>query len=297
LVEYGITGPVEPTLSALAVHSARARKVLLAVRALERSDMAFRLERTGAVDVDDEHLLADLSGVAEWPCEGADTMVIVFSGRGYRVLLGLSVLCRALKMTGASIVYFRDLERTRYFGGVVGISADYISTSAALRSIARRRFAKRILTIGHCTGSAAALRYGLDLGAEAVLAISPRIRVPAKEALTPEACAKFAELGETIPEFFTDISALYADSANPPRATLLFGENCETDASDAMLMAKAHNVVLAGIPNYAEHDCIKHLLQRGLLAPMLNNFVASGSIGSEVLEQLRSPTFASVSEG
>ena len=142
LVEYGIIGPIEPTLSALARHSSRARKVLLAARALERSDMAFHLEHADTVDVDDEHLFAGLSGVAEWPSEGADTLVIVFSGRGYRLLLGLSVLCRALKATGASIVYSRHRERTRNFGGVVGVSTDFKSTLAALREIARRRFAK-----------------------------------------------------------------------------------------------------------------------------------------------------------
>ena len=111
----------------------------------------------------------------------------------------------------------------------------------------------------------------------------------AEEGLTPEAAAKFAELGETIPEFFADVGGLYADLPNPPKATLLFGETCEPDASDAMSMAKARDVVLAGIPDHAEHDCIKLLLQRGLLAPMLSDFVATGTIGSEVLETLRSP--------
>jgi tetratricopeptide (TPR) repeat protein len=290
LVEYGLTDVAGPVISRLQMQSPAARQLFFAIREIERLGLAQpHFADDASPDSADSQLNA-LQGFHEKPVAGSDTLLIVFAGRNNQVWMTFSLLHRILRSTGASIVYVRDLQQTWYTQGVVGLGTDYDSTVEAFKAIAARYGAKRILTLGNCTGSLGALRFGLSLGAQGVLGIAPNIRPLAT--LKPEHVARLEAVRKLLPANRKDMHTQYIEAQTRPAVALIFGEQCETDASDARFMADVPGVELAGMPDVANHHAIKDLLIRGLLEPVLREFVARGEVSPETLERIatsRSP--------
>jgi tetratricopeptide (TPR) repeat protein len=284
LVEHGMTDVVRPILSQLQAQSPVARQLILAVREIERMGLAQPLP----ADIEDSDSgvsqLESLQGFHEKPVAGSDTLLIVFAGRNNRVWLTFSLLHRILRATGASIVYVRDLQGTLYTRGVVGLGDDYESTIQALKALAARYGARRILTLGNCSGCFGALHFGLSLGAEGVLGIAPIVRPAAN--LKPEFAERVDALRKLLPANFEDIHTKYLEAAARPNVALIYSEQCEPDASDAKFMAEIPGVRIAGIPESTTHDSMKDLLIRGLLEPVLSEFVATGKVSPALLSRI-----------
>jgi tetratricopeptide (TPR) repeat protein len=284
LVGHGITEIVSPMLAELQAESPAARQLILAVREIERMGLAQPLSESGTISDSGDNQLDALQGFHEKPVAGSDTLLIVFSGRNNRTWMTISLLHRILRKTGASIVYVRDLQGSWYTQGIVGLGNDYASTTEAFRNLATRYGARRILTLGNCVGSLGALRYGLSLGAEGVLGIAPNVR-PAGD-WKPEYAARVEALRRQLPAGHKDMHTQYIEAAARPDVALIYGEQCEPDASDAKFMADVRGVTITGIPEATSHDSVKDLLIRGLLEPVLREFVADGSVSAETLKRL-----------
>jgi hypothetical protein len=195
-----------------------------------------------------------------------------------------SLLHRILRRTGASIVYVRDLQQNWYTQGVVGLGHDYDSTVEAFNAIAGRFGAKRILTLGNCTGCLGALRYGLSLGAQGVLGIAPNVRPIGT--LKPEHVARVEAIRRLLPADRKNMHTQFVEAQSRPAVALIYGEQCEPDASDAKYMADVPGVKIAGMPDVVTHDAIKDVLIRGLLEPVLREFVSRGEVSPETLERI-----------
>jgi tetratricopeptide (TPR) repeat protein len=105
-------------------------------------------------------------------CPGADTAVIVFAGAADKVALPLALFDRYLAALGLSAVYLKDFRRILFVRGVQSLGNDYGDTVAALRAIERRLNVERVCTIGNSGGGRAAIRYGIDLGADHIVSIA-----------------------------------------------------------------------------------------------------------------------------
>jgi tetratricopeptide (TPR) repeat protein len=276
LLEYGFLEPLEPSLSELAARSPRARRIQLEARALERSELTWRKSTDPT----------DLQGFIEALRPGARTIVIVFAGREERLFLGVELLHRVLRAHEVSVVYLRDLERTRYFGGVVALGSSVDATCVALRAIVARAGAERVLMIGSCMGAAAALRYGLELEAEAVLGLSPNL-TPWDGPMTLEAQSKLAAMQAIDSRFFDKIGEIVARAARRPKITLIYGASCPADAADATTLDGLAGVELVGIENYSEHNTLIQLLAHGLLAPTLTEYLTKGELNPELSDRIR----------
>ncbi|MGI8839515.1 MAG: tetratricopeptide repeat protein [Caulobacteraceae bacterium] len=290
VLSYGVTDVILETLPSLEANSAKARRFVQIARQLDRSGLSQPSWASGeSTDPEAEQLNA-LTGIAERLKPGADVLLLVFSGAMNRAFLSLDILHRILRKTGVSIAYLRDLERTLYFGGIVGLGADFNSTTEALRDLQRRSGARRLMMFGNCIGCGGALRYGLALGAEAVLGVSPRIGAAAGEALAPSTKSKLQALMGGAEGFAGDLIDLYIGAgAAAPDVTLVAGEGSEPEATFAREMsARVPGVVYAAIPDvYLE--CFGDILARGLFTPMMSSFVADGKVAPEVIEALRHP--------
>lgn len=290
LISYGVTDIILETLPRFEAKSSQARRFVQIARQLDRSGLSQPSWASSESSDQEKEQLNAVNGVVERLKPGADVLLLVFSGAMNRAFLSLDILHRVLRTTGASIIYLRDLERTVYAGGVVGLGSDFNSTTQALRDLRKRSGARRLLTFGNCIGCAGALRYGLALGAEAMLGISPRIGAPAADALAPSTKTKLQALMDVAPEYAGDLVDLYrAAGPDAPRVSLVAGEGSEPEASFARDMAaKVPGVVYAAIPGvYLE--CFGDILARGLLPPLMASFVADGEISPDVLEGLRCP--------
>jgi tetratricopeptide (TPR) repeat protein len=287
LVEYGLTEAARPVLSRLEARFPAARQLLLAVRQIDRMGLARPLSASAAGFDQSESQLMSLRGFLEMPVPGSDTMLIVFGGTNNRLWMTFSLLHRILRKTGVSVIYCRDLQRVWYASGIVGLGHDFQSTVEGFRTLAARNGATRILTLGNCIGCFGALRYGLWLGAQGVLAISPKLRLI--EELEPHLRAQLRPMHERRPAALDkNIHKEYLEVSLRPNVTLIFGEQCAGDAYVANVMADVPGVELAAIPDSSDTDSVKDLLVRDLFEPLLQNFVANGVVSQEIHTQISS---------
>jgi hypothetical protein len=100
---------------------------------------------------------------------GARKVLFVFSGLADQLQLPLPIFHRLVAPLDAHIVYLRDFDRTLYLLGMSELGADLPSTISALRDLVASIGGEEIFTFGNSAGGFAAVRYGIDLGAKAVL--------------------------------------------------------------------------------------------------------------------------------
>jgi tetratricopeptide (TPR) repeat protein len=280
LVEYGLTEAARPVLSKLEARFPAARQLLLAVRQIERMGVARPLPLSSADSDPAESQLESLRGFLEMPVPGSNTILIVFGGTNNRVWITFSLLHRILRKTGVTVVYCRDLQRIWYAGGIAGLGDDFQSTVEGFRTLITRYGATRVLTLGNCIGCLGALRYGLSLGAQGVLAVSPKLRLGGRPA--PHQRAQLRPVHERPPVQDKNIHREYLEVSSRPNVALIFGARCARDAYVANVMADVPGVTLAAIPDSSDTDSVKDLLVRGLFEPLLQDFVANGVVSQEI---------------
>jgi tetratricopeptide (TPR) repeat protein len=287
LFNYGITDIVHPALVPLEENWPGARKLALAIRELERAGLALSAGSEKTQPDPNEYQLEELKGFIEKPVANSDTMLLAFSGTNNRMSFTLSLMHRFLRKSGVSVVYVRDINRNRYLGGVVGLGNDFAETTQAFADLAKRYGAKRILTLGNCTGCLGALRYGAALGAEAILGISPALRAQRAGTIKPEHAKRLADLRGNLPANHKTLDTLFAEARQQPNVTLIYSEKYPQDAEDAQSTTAFSDVTLVPIPNAADHNGIGELLMRGLLAPLLSEFVSEGRVSAEMQTKIR----------
>lgn len=284
LVQYGLTQQAAPLLERLGPHSAAARQLLLALRQVERLGLSqnatARIDGPEPADAD----LESLCGVIEKPVPGSDTLLVVFAGTNHRMWLTFSLLHGILKKSGVSIVYARDLRQDWYARGVVGLGEDFAAGVDGLRALARRFGARRTLMLGNCVGCLAALRFGLALEADGVLALGPRMRPG--DVRGSEHRMSLSSFRHGIGLGVKKMRDRYLAANRRPRVTLIYGEHCPGDAEDARTMSAVPGVVLQAIPGSSEPDSLRDLLVLGLLDEVLLDFVAGGTVAPEILARI-----------
>lgn len=104
--------------------------------------------------------------------EGAksDTALLIFAGINDALSMPLEVFDRYVRPLDVLPIYLRDFSRLRYLKGIRSISEHYQGTIDGLRLMLREKGIKRLFTFGNCVGGFAAIRYGIELGAECIAA-------------------------------------------------------------------------------------------------------------------------------
>jgi hypothetical protein len=182
-------------------------------------------------------------GAMLWLRADAQKTVLVFSHvyggfagpmRGWS---SVALLHRFLKPHAVNAVYVRDATRCLHLAGIPGLGDDYASCVARLSNLCAQRGWREVYALGVSAGGYAALRYGLDSGARAVLSFSG----PSDLTPDPDPARRVAEyntLYKTAPGMAIDLLPLYRRSARRPRLLLCFGEGNAYDAGMARRMAE-----------------------------------------------------------
>jgi len=113
----------------------------------------------------------------------SSTAVLIFTGAGDSLAMPLPVFDRYLTPLNLTPIYLRDFHRLRYMAGIRSLGETYQATIDGLRRLLRQRGVSRLYTFGNCAGGFAAIRYGVELGAERILAFDAPTHCP-EEALT-----------------------------------------------------------------------------------------------------------------
>ena len=128
-------------------------------------------------------------------------------------------------------------------------------------------------------GGYAAVRYGVDLGAERVIGIGAPTTLERDFIWRMGAGrAVINRLERYIPEMMVDLRPFLENNSGAPRLDLYFGEDMGRDRAYAERLIDLPNVYLHPISGFPGHDVSAQLLRSGQLATILSDLCSeSGS--------------------
>lgn len=195
---------------------------------------------------------------------GATTAVLVFAGSNDQVALPLRMFDRFLASFGVSAIYLKDFQRLRFLKGVQSLGANYAATAAALRKMAADLGARRLCVIGNCDGAFAAIRYGVELRADCILAFSPPTHSPREKLARLEQGRNLmrVRLQANVPEDMTDLKPFIERSARKPRIELFYEPDNPRDAVHAIHLSGVPGVTLNPVPGSQDHRVLQWMAEQ-----------------------------------
>jgi len=215
------------------------------------------------------------------PCAGATTVLLAFCGRHGSLGMPIPIAHRWFGQLGVHVVYLRDPTGYLYVDGLPALAANRTGTVDALRAIADRLRASRLICYGNSNGGFAALLYALELPAHSVLVtnavtIFPTDRMVSLTGGHAGGCAR---------EDLTLAPAYIAASVRP-RVRFVYGAENAADAASAAAFSAIEGVTIEAVEGWDDHDAHAALIERGRFGPLLREFVAgwpadeAGGIGA-----------------
>jgi amino acid adenylation domain-containing protein len=177
----------------------------------------------------------------------------------------------------ASLVYIKDF---RDLGGGCGfptIGPDRACAVAAFRRIVDEIDGKRTYTLGVSLGGYAAMYYGLELGAIAVLNLAGATDYTPDfvNSLGPVSKA-YLNIRERAPDYARNLRDSYASAAHKPRVMIAYSAGQSRDRRQAERFAGLSNVELVAV-DYDQHNVLDELVRAGDFLPLLYRLLSGNS--------------------
>lgn len=221
------------------------------------------------------HVIPETSGgpqVVESP--GSDSVVFVFAGADQAPFAHV-VVQSWLRRRHCHAVYVRDPRSQFSITGLPGLAPDLAGCIAGLRRIADGLGATRRYCLGYSANGYSALRYGVGLAAEAVLAFSPVTTLDLK----PDVRQRFPmihRLHQENPHLVDDVLPHYRQAERPPRLIIVYGAENRSDRWAAQRMAVLPGVRLVPVPGLADHDSMGVCMVSRRFGPLLDEMFGPG---------------------
>lgn len=219
----------------------------------------------------------DASVITWRNAEASETAILVFASGGADFWLAMDTLHRKLRGAGCHLIYMRDrnlgffLERAGSWNGFREIAEGLRQQLAALG-------VTRLCCLGTSMGGYGALRYGIELGATAVLAFGA---VTDPEAQTTDP-GLLPRLRRTQPGLAIDPVPLYREAERRPRVTLCYGSDNLADRAAAHRLKGIPGVRFLAAQGVKVHAVIRWFFANGgfetLVEAMLSDDPAPVSI-------------------
>jgi hypothetical protein len=264
LVRFGVVEPALPVLRNLesdAVWAPAAGFLRRTAEYIRRRGLAN--EMTSVQFAEDEPDGVALGDAALWrsrdPQRCSESLLIVFVGRDKSFWVSLDMLHRIIRDVAGQALYLRDFAGVYFLAGIDPYRS-YQSTLSGLKGVVERAAVRKVCLLGLSAGGFAALKYGLDLSAHAVLALSPLtdVRYAWGKPQTREQFERY-----NIPIEWLDVLPFYEQAERRPEVTIVYGELNQRDDYHARRLAHIPGVCLRQIPELSLHNSFAHLLGTG----------------------------------
>lgn len=204
---------------------------------------------------------------------GSDRTVLVFPGRFSHMWVSVYLMQRLLEPHGVNVIHVFDPLDAFYLGGIGGMGRGLAAAQDILRRLAANIGTRRLYCFGQSSGGYAALRYGLELGATAMLAFSPMVFQPRGPRWLEHIHAK---TGHRFAPEAIDLRPLYRryeeEGRTAPRTSIFCGAGNRADMRSAAELTGFKGVKHFTLEGIATHDIIPNLLHAQLLQPILARF-------------------------
>ena len=191
--------------------------------------------------------------IVEMP--GAQTAVLVFTGGADGMAMPLSIFDRYLAALNVTTIYLKDFNRLAYLAGIRSLGG-YRDTLGALRSLLENLGITRLTAIGNCDGASAAIRYGIELGADRILAFSPSTHFTdgSLSKLDQSRNFKQVRLAETVAPDMTDLKPFLENATHRPQVEIFFKEEDTRENTHALRISRIQNVRLHPLKGDPHHS-------------------------------------------
>jgi tetratricopeptide (TPR) repeat protein len=194
---------------------------------------------------------------------------LVFTDLTDSLSVPLAIFDRYLAALGVNAIYLRDFRRSFYLRGIASLGASYDGTVAELRKLCGEIGVQRLICIGAATGGFAAIRYGVDLGAERVLSFSAHTHSPDRD--IDKMDRGVALIRRRLAVSVTEPELDLASFLTPPRAStrieLFYPKDAPRDSEQANRLAGIDGVTLQPVAGCADPELIRWLaLQQDMTA-------------------------------
>ncbi|HEY5412819.1 MAG TPA: hypothetical protein VIJ94_19035 [Caulobacteraceae bacterium] len=259
-------------LGAYAVRSIRATWPSLAWG----NNVAELLDLMPPADADAARFADDFSKTLQVaPRPGADTVVLVFCGAENRVGMPVPMLHRWLSRSPVSLVYLRDPSGRAYLGGLAEAGPDLAATLARLRAVFQELGARRVVCYGNSIGGYGALRYGLELEADAVFCMAGLVNMRSDFNAGLHYLGAARRIEAAFPKAELDLRERYLAAAAPPATWMVHAEHNWDDRIHAEHMAGLEGVTLTRIAGSKNHNVAAELIRAGRFEAMLGRGLAA----------------------
>lgn len=212
-----------------------------------------------------------LTGVLIAPLTATKTAraLVVFGGNADRAF----PIPRPLLKSHFHLVVIRDPSRCFGMCQIPRLGLDYDTNLALVQRILQQMGASEIYCIGFSSGGFPALRFGLDLQAQGVLAFSSPTSLDIADDPGSD-LSKYPQLAllyRKARHRATSMAVAYTRSPRRPRVLLVYGKEHTRDAFCAGLMAHVPGVRLRPLPGFSGHTSFSESLSRGAFSGFLRD--------------------------
>lgn len=203
-----------------------------------------------------------------------DTVLLCFCAAEGTLGHPLNFVHQWLGRVPTSLVYIKDLRNLRGGCGFPTLGPDRVSAIKAFRRIAAELNGKKIYTFGVSAGGYAALYYGLELGALAVLSLGGATDY------TPDFVHRLGPVGkrylnlcERAPDYLRNLRESCALAADQTRVLIAYSSGNPGARQQAERLWGLPNVELIGVDS-AQHNVIDPLIRKRDLLPLLHHLLS-----------------------
>jgi hypothetical protein len=191
------------------------------------------------------------------PCSGARSVLITFGGNAGYLILPPAVQ----QLPHTHIIAIRDPKRCFGLCGVAGLGETYEVCRSNLRRLIVALGGAEIHCLGVSAGGYAALRFGLDIGAQGVLGMSAPTTLDLADdpGATLRRYPYLTALYRERRDMGVDLAKLYAETSPRPRVLLLYAPTHGRDAWLSNRMRGIGGVELEEISEKAGHRVMQML--------------------------------------
>jgi hypothetical protein len=244
-------------------HGRQARTELAALDAIERNGLETSLP--GTLSPARPHVLVRQPA--------SDTLVIVFMPPAGGFGATANAIQAMLGRDPPHALYLYDSNALYHLAGTDRFGAGYAAMVEGLRHLAGELGARRIVTLGPSAAGFTAIRAGIDIGAEAVVAAGAVTSMSA-EAMHADGRmpGTRSRLLESVPEQARDLKPDLVARGGRTRIHLFYGDANREDRMHAHHLRDVPGVTLHPIADLGMHDPFGELLLRGrtdALEPLL----------------------------
>jgi hypothetical protein len=175
----------------------------------------------------------------------------------------------------ASLVYIKDFRNLAGGCGFPTLGPDRVASVAALRRIANQLAGRRIFTLGVSMGGYAAMYYGLQLQAVAVLNLAGATDFsPDFVDSLGQVPEDYLTLRRIAPDYARNLRDLYAAAKHRPRVMISYSAGHPRDRAQAERMAGLPNVELMP-SDFGQHNVLDPLIRERQFMPLLRRFLST----------------------